>query len=44
MKTYDENIIKKIYDIIRRGNDVEIKGTKDGGIKVLEVKKKTVAV
>ncbi len=40
MKAQDEKVIRKIYAIIQRGNNVEIKGTKDGSIKVFEVKKK----
>ena len=40
MSAQDEKVIRKIYAIIQRGNNVEIKGTKDGGIKVFEVKKK----
>ncbi|SDB02246.1 MULTISPECIES: hypothetical protein [Clostridia] len=44
MSNSDKAVIEKIYAIIKRGNNVEIKGTKDGTIKVFEVKKKTVAV
>lgn len=36
---WTEEIMDAIYDILKRGNDVEIKGAKDG-YKVLEVERK----
>lgn len=44
MSKKDEEVIKKIYIIVNRGNNVEIKRTKDGELKVFEVKKNIVAV
>lgn len=44
MSKKDEEVIQKIYVIVNRGNNVEIKKTKDGELKVFEVKKNIVAV
>lgn len=44
MSKHDEDVIRKIRAILQRGNNVEIKSTKDGNIKVYEVKKHIVAV
>lgn len=44
MSTKDEKILEKIYLIIQRGNDVEIRKSKDGELKVFEVKKHTVPI
>ena len=35
----DKKIIKAIKEIIKRGNDAEVRAEKDGSIKVFEVKK-----
>lgn len=40
----DEELVKKIWIIIKRGNDVEIRQKKDGSLNVLEVKKNTVSI
>lgn len=44
MSKKDKEVIQKIYVIVNRGNNVEIKKTKDGELKVFEVKKNIVAV
>ena len=44
MSEKDKEVIRKIYVIVERGNNVEIKKTKDGELKVFEVKKNIVAV
>ena len=44
MSTKDEIIMGKIRLIIQRGNDVEIRKSKDGELKVFEVKKHTVPI
>ena len=44
MSKKEEEVIQKIYVIVNRGNNVEIKKTKDGELKVFEVKKNIVAV
>ena len=44
MSKKDEEVIRKIHIIVERGNNVEIKRTKDGELKVFEVKKNIVAV
>lgn len=36
----DEKAVKAITDILRRGNDVEIRSKKDG-IQIIEVQRKT---
>ena len=35
----EKKVIKAIKEIIRRGNDAEVRADKDGKIKVFEVKK-----
>ena len=35
----DKNVMKAIKEIIRRGNDAEVRREKDGSVKVFEVKK-----
>lgn len=42
MSIEGENIMKLVWEILRRGNTAEIKKTKDGVI-VLEVRRKIVA-
>lgn len=42
MSIEGENIMKVVWEILRRGNTAEIKKTKDGVI-VLEVRRKIVA-
>ena len=44
MSNKDEKIMEKIYKIIREGNNVEIRGTANGELKILEVKKKIISV
>lgn len=44
MRKEDEEMVKKIHIIIKRGNDAEIRKGKDGKLKVLEVKKNIVAM
>ena len=44
MSKKDESIMEKIYLIINRGNNVEIRKNKDGSLKVYEVKKNIVLV
>lgn len=44
MSEKDKLVIIKIYAILKKGNDVEIRQNKDGSIKVYEVKKNIVAV
>ena len=44
MSKKDCEIIIKIYAILAKGNDVEIRSNKDGSIKILEVKKNIVAM
>ena len=44
MSIKDEKIMEEIRSIIRRGNNVEIRGTKEGEIKVYEVKKHIIPV
>ena len=44
MSTKDEKRLEKIHLIIRRGNDVEIRKSKDGELKVFEVKKHSVPI
>lgn len=44
MSEKDKEVIRKIYVIVERGNNVEIKKTKNGELKVFEVKKNIVAV
>ena len=35
----DKRVIRAIKEIVRRGNDAEVRADKDGSIKVYEVKK-----
>jgi len=42
MPTEDIEIIRKIKDIIARGNNAEVHRTKDGRLNVYEIKKKIV--
>lgn len=44
MSTKDEKMLEKIHLITRRGNDVEIRKSKDGELKVFEVKKHSVPI
>jgi len=44
MSEKDKEVIRKIYVIVERGNNVEIKKTKNVELKVVEVKKNIVAV
>ena len=44
MSVEDKKIIDAIYKIVDRGGSAEIKKNTDGSIKVLEVKKKIIAV
>lgn len=44
LRKEDEEMVKKIHIIIKRGNDAEIRKGKDGKLKVLEVKKNIVAM
>jgi len=44
MSEKDKEVIKKIYIIVARGNNVEIKRDKNGDLKVFEVKKHIVAM
>ncbi len=44
MSEKDKEVIIKIRKIVDRGNNVEIKKTKDGELKVFEVKKNIVSV
>lgn len=44
MSNKDEEVIRKIYLIVQRGNNVEIKKDREGNLKVFEVKKNIVAV
>lgn len=44
MSKQDEEVIRKIYLIVQRGNNVEIKRDREGNLKVFEVKKNIVAV
>lgn len=40
----DAEVLRKIHLIVDRGNNVEIKKSKDGELKVFEVKKNIVAM
>ena len=44
MSEKDKEVIRKIYVIVERGNNVEFKKTKNVELKVVEVKKNIVAV
>lgn len=44
MSKQDEEVIRKIYIIVQRGNNVEIKKDSEGNLKVFEVKKNIVAM
>ena len=44
MSKQDEEVIRKIYIIVQRGNNVEIKKDREGNLKVFEVKKNIVAM
>lgn len=44
MSKKDEEVLRKIYLIVQRGNNVEIKRDREGNLKVFEVKKNIVAV
>ena len=38
----DSTVMSKIRSIIRRGNNAEVKGEKDGSLRVMEVRKSIV--
>ena len=43
MNNEDKKIIEEIRKIVARGNNVEVRGAKDGSLKIYEVKlKKTI--
>lgn len=44
MSTKEEKLMEEIRGIIRRGNNVEIRGTKEGELKVFEVKKHIIPI
>ena len=39
----DAHVLNTIHEIVKRGNDVEIRRERDGALKVFEVNKKKIA-